>query len=105
MPPAHAGNRKEEVEQLNNDILSFNAQHGMLHVPHFNTLGVRRTKLWYEDNSWRNVIQHRWNQWRTSEEVHDKLHLVDQLRVRMQRMVVSHFEGEIDRDNGAIAQY
>ena len=51
------------------------------------------------------MIQHRWNQWSVSEEVHDKLHLVDQLRVRMKRMVVSHFEGEIDRENGAIAQY
>ena len=55
--------------------------------------------------SWRNVIQHRLNQWSVSEEVHDKLHLVDQLRVRMGRMVLSHFEGEIDRENGAIAQY
>ena len=105
IPPGHAGNRKEEVEKLNNDILSFNAQHGMLHVPHFNTLGVRRTKLWYEDSSWRNVTQHRWNQWRASEEVHDKLHLVDNMRVRMGRMVISHFEGEIGRENGAIAQY
>ena len=105
IPPGHAGNRKEEVEKLNNDILSFNAQHGMLHVPHFNTMGVRRTKLWYEDSSWRNVTQHRWNQWRASEEVHDKLHLVDNMRVRMGRMVISHFEGEIGRENGAIAQY
>ena len=35
--------------QLDNVILSFNAQNGLVHVPHFNTFGVRRTKLWYED--------------------------------------------------------
>ena len=40
MPQGHAGNRREELEELTNDILSFNAQNGMLHVPHFNTIGV-----------------------------------------------------------------
>ena len=70
-----------------------------------NTLGVRRTKLWYEDGSWRNVLQHRWNHWRASEAVSDKLHLVDGLRVKMGRMVLKYFEGEMTREDGAIAQY
>ena len=74
-------------------------------MPHFNTIGVRRTKLWFEDSLWRKVTQHRWNQWRASEEVADKLHLVDSLRVRMGKMVVTYFEGEIEREQGAIAQY
>ena len=51
------------------------------------------------------MTQHRWNQWRASEEVADKLHLVDSLRVRMGKMVVTYFEGEIEREQGAIAQY
>ena len=76
-----------------------------MHVPHFNTLGVRRTKLWFEDGSWRNILQHRMNQWRASEEPHDKLHLVDGLRVKMGQMVVKYFEGEMNREDGAIAQY
>ena len=105
MPHGHLGNRKEELEQLNNDILSFNAQNGMLHVPHFNTLGVRRTKYWFDDGSFRNICQHRMNHWRASEPLHDKVHLVDSLRVRMGRMVLSYFEGEIERENGAIANY
>ena len=105
MPQGHLGNRREELDLLNNDILSFNAQSGLLHVPHFNTLGVRRTKLWYEDGSWRNVLQHRWNHWRASEEVVDKLHLVDSLRVKMGGMVLRYFEGEMAREDGAIAQY
>ena len=105
MPHGHAGNRRDEIDLLNNDILSFNAQNGLVHVPHFNTLGVRRTKLWYEDGSWRSILQHRMNNWRASEAPHDKLHLVDSLRVRMGQMVLKYFEGEVRRENGAIAQY
>ena len=45
------------------------------------------------------------NHWRASEPLHDKVHLVDSLRVRMGRMVLSYFEGEIERENGAIANY
>ena len=105
MPEGHMGNRREEIELLNNDILSFNAQSGLLHVPHFYTLGVRRTKYWYEDGSHRNIVQHRFNHWRASEAMADKVHLADSQRVRMGRMVVSYFEGEMQRENGAIAQY
>ena len=61
MPAEHLGNRRQELELLNSDILSFNAQNGLFHVPHFNTLGVRRTKEWFEDGSFRNVVQHRMN--------------------------------------------
>ena len=105
MPASHLGNRKEELELLNNDILSFNAQNGLSHMPNFNTLGVRRTKMWFEDHSWRHVLQHRFNHWRASEPLHDKLHLVDSMRVRMGKMVVKYFEGEMERENGAIANY
>ena len=105
LPHGHAGNRRQELDDLNNDILSFNAQNGLVHVPHFNTLGVRRTKLWFEDGSWRNILQHRMNQWRATEEPHNKLHLVDGLRVKMGQMVVKYFEGEMNREDGAIAQY
>ena len=105
MPPCHAGNRRKELDDLNNDILSFNAQNGLVHVPHLNTLGVRRTKLWYDDGSWRSILQHRMNQWRANEELHDKLHLVDSLRVRMGQMVIKYFEGEVTREDGAIAHY
>ena len=105
MPEGHMGNRREEIDLLNNDILSFNAQSGLNHVPHFNTLGVRRTKYWYEDGSYRNVVQHRMNHWRTSEALWDKVHLVDTQRIRMGRMVLSYFKGEMERENGAIAQY
>ena len=105
MPEGHLGNRREELDALNNDILSFNAQNGLLHVPHFNTLGVRRTKYWFEDGSYRNVLQHRINHWRASESLEDKVHLADRERMRMGKMVLSYFEGEMQRENGAIAQY
>ena len=106
MPHGHLGNRKNEIEQLNNDILYFNTQHGLPHVPHFNTLGVRRYKHWSTNGSWRMVVHHRMGQWRASEANHDKLHLGDSLRVRMGKMVVSYFEGEMQREGGGpIWQY
>ena len=105
MPVGHLGNRKEELDNLNNDILSFNAQNGLVHVPHFNTLGVRRTKMLFEDGSWRHVLQHRFNHWRANEQLWDKVHLADALRVRMGKMVLSYFEGEVARENGDIARY
>ena len=73
MPHGHAGNRRQELDDLNNDILSFNAQNGLVHVTHFNILGVRRTKLWYEDRSWNHILQDRMNQWRANEEPHENL--------------------------------
>ena len=45
------------------------------------------------------------NHWRTSEALWDKVHLVDTQRIRMGRMVLSYFKGEMERENGAIAQY
>ena len=105
MPVGHLGNRKDEIDNLNNDILSFNAQNGLVHVPHINTLGVRRTKMWYEDGSWRKVLQHRFNHWRASEQLWDKVNLADALRVRMGKMVLTYFEGEVARENGDIAHY
>ena len=105
MPEGHMGNRKDELELLNNDILSFNAQSGLLHVPHFNTLGVRRTKYWYGDGSHRNIVQHRVNHWRASEPMVDKVHLADSQRIRMGKMVVKYFVGEMKREDGPIAQY
>ena len=59
----------------------------------------------FEDGSWRSILQHRMNQWRAHEEPHDKLHLVDSLRVRMGQMVLKYFEGEVTREDGAIAHY
>ena len=97
------GREVHAIPTLN--ILSFNAQNGLFHVPHFNTLGVRRTKEWFEDGSFRNVVQHRMNHWRAREELVDKVHLSDSQRVRMGRMVLSYFEGEMQRENGPIAHY
>ena len=76
-----------------------------MHVPHLNTIGVRRTKLWYDDGSWCSTLQHRKNRWRANEEPNDKLHLVDGLRVRMGQMVLRYFEGDVKREDGTIAQY
>ena len=45
------------------------------------------------------------NHWRSSEELRDKVHLVDSQRIRMGKMVLSYFEGEMDRESGSIAHY
>ena len=35
----------------------------------------------------------------------DKVHLADSQRIRMGKMVVKYFVGEMKREDGAIAQY
>ena len=51
----------------------------------------------YKDSiGWRKVIHHRMGQWRSTE---DRLHLNDAMRIRMARMVLDYFEGEVEREN------
>ena len=103
-PPGHT-NRLVELQQLNDDITRFNTNNGMLYAPRFHSLGVRKTKHWFNDGSWAPFKTHRWEQWRSSEPVHDKLHLVDRMRIRMGQQVVRYFEAEMEREKGPIAFY
>ena len=105
LPNGHGGCRENEISKLNDLILNFNAQHGLPFVPHFNTLGVRRYKKYYDDGSWRMVVHHRMNQWSQTEPRHEKLYLGEALKIRMGKMVVKYFEGEISRENGSISHY
>ena len=77
----------------------------MLYAPRFHSLGVRNSKHWFDDGSWAPFKTHRWEQWRSSEPVHDKLHLDDRMRIRMGQQVVRYFEAEMERENGPIAFY
>ena len=103
-PPRHT-NRLRELVELNNEIFEFNAQNGLPNVPHINLLGVRRLKQWNQDGSWRHVVHHRMGQWRETEARNDKLHLKDAMRVRLGKMVMSYFQGEVEREGGAILHY
>ena len=105
MPEEHLGNRAEEITLLNQDIFDFNARNGLPFVPHINHLGIRRYKRWFRDGSWEMACHHRMGQWRSTEARHEKLHLCDAMRIRLGKMVVSYFEGEVMRENGSIAQY
>ena len=105
VPNGHLGNKEDDIYALNQWIFEFNAQNGVPYVPHFNTLGVRRFKQWYDDGSWRMVVQHRMGQWTGSEAKHERGQLVDPMRIRMARMIVKYFEGEAERENGPIAHY
>ena len=60
-------------------------------------------KVWQGDGSYRNILRHRMNYWRSSEEL--KVHLVDSQRVRLGKMVLSYFEGEMDRESRSITHY
>ena len=105
-PPPHGYiNRLEELIQLNQEIDRFNTDNGMFTGPGFQNLGVRKTKIWHSDGSWSDFKAHRWQEWRRTEPDHDKLHLNDRLRMRMGRMVVRYFEGEMEREAGAISVY
>ena len=105
LPNGHSGSREDEIADLNEMIFNFNAQNGLPYAPHFNTLGVRRYKKWYDDGSWRMIIHHRIGQWTGSELVHERTQLADPMRIRMSRMVVKYFEGEMSRENGPISRY
>ena len=105
IPAEHPGSREEELTLINNDIFEFNAQNGLPYVPRLNTLGVRRYKRWNMDGSWQMVVHHRMGQWRATEPRHEKLHLGDAMRVRMGKMVVDYFKGEVEREDGPISKY
>ena len=47
------------------------------------------------------VIHYHMGQRRSTEERFDKLHLNDAMRIRMARMVLDYFEGEVERVNWA----
>ena len=51
------------------------------------------------------VVHHRMGQWRATEPRHEKLHLGDAMRVRMGKMVVDYFKGEVEREDGPISKY
>ena len=92
--PRNYTNRLGELQELNAWIKDFNASNNISGVlPNFQTWG---TRSWTDD--WGQVrMTHRWNQWRSSEAVDDKLHLSDNLRAKMGKAVVKFFEGELER--------
>ena len=100
-PTSHSYvNRREEVEWVNDWIRHFNHQNNIQEVPGFHVMGTRSTRrvvngVQYESKT------HRWNQWRASEAWEDKLHLVDQMRVKMRNYVLKYFQGE-RRRNGPL---
>ena len=51
------------------------------------------------------VVHHGMGQWRSTEARHEKLHLGDVMRVRMGKMVIDYFKGEVAREDGPIAKY
>ena len=103
-PTGHV-NRLQELMDINDAILRFNSNNGMMFAPRFHTYGVRNSKKWLGDGSSVPMRTHRWEQWRWSEPVGDMLHLNDSCRIRMGQAVIRFFEGEMERGSGAIAEY
>ena len=54
----------------------------------YGLFGVRKTKKWSWDGSYRDIKTHRWGAWRASEPRHDMLHLSDKMRISMAGEVV-----------------
>ena len=61
-------------------------------------MGVRSSYKVLQDGSKWDFKTHRWNEWRQSEPVDDKLHLADKMRIKMGKSVVKYFEGERERN-------
>jgi lysophospholipase L1-like esterase len=97
-PPPGYRNRVTDMQLLNQEISEFNSNNGVGNIPHINLMGARRYKKWYEDGSWSQVIHHRMGQWRSTEDRFDKLHLNDAMRIRMARMILDYFVGEVERE-------
>ena len=91
-PPGYV-NRKDELTRINEWIGTFNRKHGINQVPAFNIMGIRsnKRKVGREEVVFKT---HRWNFWRASEAVDDKLHLVDKERVKMGQYVLKYFQAE-----------
>ena len=51
------------------------------------------------------MVHHRMGARRASDQRGDKLHLNNKMRFRMAKMVIKYFEGEVEREGGAIAQH
>ena len=93
-------NRRGEVEHINDWIRTYNSINEISEVPGFHVMGTRSCRRMV------NGVQsefktHRWNQWRSSEEREDKLHMNDKMRIKMGQYVVKYFEGE-RRRNGPL---
>ena len=98
--PPEYNNREEELYAINAWIKEFNTRNNVVGVPSFQTWGTRSWRDW----SGRVRVTHRWNEWRSSEEDADKLHLCDRMRAKMGRSVVKFFEGQLER-NGPLKQF
>ena len=96
-PPPHHNNRLVELASLNKWIKDFNQKNGFVAVPSFQTWGTRTSRKVLQDGSSWPFKTHRWNEWRQSESVEDKLHLSDPMRVKMGRSVVNFFQGQLER--------
>ena len=96
-PPPHHTNRLVELASLNQWIKEFNLKNGFEAVPSFQTWGTRTSQKVLEDGSAWPIKTHRWNEWRHSEPVHDKLHLTDTKRIKMGKSVINFFQGQLER--------
>ena len=87
-------NRLDKMRDINSWIKEFNAKNNIQGImPNFQAWGNRT----WRDRAGGFRQTHRWNDWRSTEAVNDKLHLKDSLRAKMGRAVVRFFQGELDR--------
>ena len=87
-PTTNYVNLKEVMDKTNLKISAFNLKHGMT-APKLHQSGERGLK-----HGKKRVFM--WNAWR-EEDKHDMMHLKDQHRFKMVRLVVKHFEKSTPR--------
>jgi hypothetical protein len=94
LPSPYYRNRLEEMQWLNTELLRYNQANGVPNVPHVHKYGVRRdnrtNRDMYGNITVRHKVDHRWEQWR-EEGREDKLHLDDERRMMLGRMVNKYY--------------
>ena len=90
-PPGHR-NRLQEITDINQWIVEFNDSYGNL-TPRLHRFGVKSGRK-FVNGIPTPLHVHQLSKWRQTEEVHDMIHLNDQMRVRLGAAVINHFESE-----------
>ena len=94
--PNNHPNLLNELKELNAWIIYFNEQKGK-NTPRIHRLGVKNCFRNDKDRNKKKVLCHIFNQWCESEPRGMQMHLSEQLKVRLVKLITRHFQAEIER--------
>ena len=95
-PPRNHRNMLDAIRELNTWIVFYNKQNGKETTPRFHRFGVRDGWTFNLEGRKVRVKKHIMAQW-TSEPILTRVHLIDQVRIKVGVAVTRHFKGEEER--------